>query len=203
MNPHNALHRQVITAARFHPTSCNIFAYSTSKGAIKICDMRAAALCDRHAKSFEEPLDPSSRSPPPPHTHPPTRTHFCCASPYSVPHPQALTHNTLKQFALARSLTDRIHTSRAHSRRCTGRSSVRLSRRRPTLNSLTGATTSCPATTFPSRSGTRVRRDRQCRCDHSLLVVSKHAPSCMRWAAYEKPTRSRINCFFFFVCVCV
>lgn len=53
---------EVITAARFHPQHCNIFMYSSSKGAVKICDMRAAALCDRHAKSFEEPLDPKSRS---------------------------------------------------------------------------------------------------------------------------------------------
>jgi WD40 repeat protein len=53
---------EVITAARFHPTHCNIFMYSSSKGAIKICDMRAAALCDAHAKSFEEPADPANRS---------------------------------------------------------------------------------------------------------------------------------------------
>jgi hypothetical protein len=53
---------EVITAARFHPTHCNIFMYSSSKGAINICDMRAAALCDAHAKSFEEPADTANRS---------------------------------------------------------------------------------------------------------------------------------------------
>mmetsp|Transcript_31837 Transcript_31837/g.83425 ORF Transcript_31837/g.83425 Transcript_31837/m.83425 type:complete len:443 (+) Transcript_31837:419-1747(+) len=53
---------EVITAARFHPQHCNIFMYSSSKGAIKMCDMRAAALCDAHAKAFEEPADPASRS---------------------------------------------------------------------------------------------------------------------------------------------
>lgn len=42
---------EVITAAEFHPQHCNIFAYSTSKGAVKLCDMRAAALCDQYSKS--------------------------------------------------------------------------------------------------------------------------------------------------------
>lgn len=41
---------EVITAAEFHPTDCNIFAYSSSKGIVRICDMRQQALCDRHAK---------------------------------------------------------------------------------------------------------------------------------------------------------
>jgi serine/threonine-protein phosphatase 2A regulatory subunit B len=31
-------------------------------GTIRLCDMRAAALCDRHAKLFEEPEDPHARS---------------------------------------------------------------------------------------------------------------------------------------------
>lgn len=42
---------EVITAAEFHPSHCNIFMYSISKGAIKLCDLRASALCDAHAKS--------------------------------------------------------------------------------------------------------------------------------------------------------
>ncbi|XP_025901953.1 serine/threonine-protein phosphatase 2A 55 kDa regulatory subunit B beta isoform isoform X1 [Nothoprocta perdicaria] len=53
---------EVITAAEFHPHHCNAFVYSSSKGTIRLCDMRAAALCDRHAKFFEEPEDPSNRS---------------------------------------------------------------------------------------------------------------------------------------------
>ncbi|KAG8141335.1 putative Serine-threonine-protein [Naja naja] len=53
---------EVITAAEFHPNSCNTFVYSSSKGTIRLCDMRASALCDRHSKLFEEPEDPSSRS---------------------------------------------------------------------------------------------------------------------------------------------
>uniref|UniRef100_W5NGT3 Serine/threonine-protein phosphatase 2A 55 kDa regulatory subunit B n=1 Tax=Lepisosteus oculatus TaxID=7918 RepID=W5NGT3_LEPOC len=53
---------EVITAAEFHPNQCNTFVYSSSKGTIRLCDMRAAALCDRHSKLFEEPEDPSNRS---------------------------------------------------------------------------------------------------------------------------------------------
>lgn len=42
---------EVITAAEFHPHHCNYFAYSSSKGILRLCDMRASALCDRHTKS--------------------------------------------------------------------------------------------------------------------------------------------------------
>ena len=41
---------EVITAAEFHPTECNLFVYSSSKGTIRLCDMREQALCDKHAK---------------------------------------------------------------------------------------------------------------------------------------------------------
>jgi len=53
---------EVITAAEFHPYECNIFVYSSSKGTIRLCDMRQNALCDNHAKMFEEPEDPTNRS---------------------------------------------------------------------------------------------------------------------------------------------
>uniref|UniRef100_A0A8C1SX60 Serine/threonine-protein phosphatase 2A 55 kDa regulatory subunit B n=1 Tax=Cyprinus carpio TaxID=7962 RepID=A0A8C1SX60_CYPCA len=53
---------EVITAAEFHPHQCNTFVYSSSKGSIRLCDMRASALCDNHSKFFEEPEDPSNRS---------------------------------------------------------------------------------------------------------------------------------------------
>lgn len=53
---------EVITAAEFHPVECNLLVYSSSKGTIRLCDMRAAALCDRHSKLFEEPEDPTNRS---------------------------------------------------------------------------------------------------------------------------------------------
>ncbi|GLD51394.1 protein phosphatase 2, regulatory subunit B, gamma isoform X1, partial [Lates japonicus] len=53
---------EVITAAEFHPHHCNLFVYSSSKGTLRLCDMREAALCDKHSKLFEEPEDPSARS---------------------------------------------------------------------------------------------------------------------------------------------
>lgn len=53
---------EVITAAEFHPQSCNWFMYASSKGTIKLADMRESALCDQHAKLFEQEEDPSSRS---------------------------------------------------------------------------------------------------------------------------------------------
>lgn len=46
---------EVITAAEFHPHQCNTFVYSSSKGTIRLCDMRASALCDKHSKC-EYPL---------------------------------------------------------------------------------------------------------------------------------------------------
>ncbi|KAG9330727.1 hypothetical protein JZ751_022321 [Albula glossodonta] len=53
---------EVITAAEFHPQHCNLFIYSSSKGTLRLCDMRASALCDQHSKLFEEPEDPGNRS---------------------------------------------------------------------------------------------------------------------------------------------
>ncbi|KAF3828031.1 hypothetical protein GH733_001266, partial [Mirounga leonina] len=40
---------EVITAAEFHPHQCNVFVYSSSKGTVRLCDMRSSALCDRHS----------------------------------------------------------------------------------------------------------------------------------------------------------
>lgn len=53
---------EVITSAEFHPQHCNVFMYSSSKGTIKLADMRQAALCDQNAKVFEEAEDASSKS---------------------------------------------------------------------------------------------------------------------------------------------
>ena len=53
---------EVVTATEFHPSHCNLFVYSSSKSTVKLCDMRQQALCDNHAKVFEEPEDPSSKS---------------------------------------------------------------------------------------------------------------------------------------------
>jgi len=53
---------EVITAAACHPTQCNVFLWSNSRGSIKLADTRDRALCDAHAKVFEEEDDPSRRS---------------------------------------------------------------------------------------------------------------------------------------------
>lgn len=53
---------EVITAAEFHPLSCNLFMYSSSKGTVKLADMRENALCDHHAKVYEEYMDPAQHS---------------------------------------------------------------------------------------------------------------------------------------------
>lgn len=53
---------EVITSAEFHPTHCHTLAYSSSKGTICLIDMRQSALCDSHAKIFEENDTPGSRS---------------------------------------------------------------------------------------------------------------------------------------------
>lgn len=51
---------EVITAAEFHPHQCNVFVYSSSKGTIRLCDMRSSALCDRHSKCKCPPVGNSS-----------------------------------------------------------------------------------------------------------------------------------------------
>ncbi|KAB1219742.1 Serine/threonine protein phosphatase 2A 55 kDa regulatory subunit B beta isoform [Morella rubra] len=53
---------EVITSAEFHPTHCNMLAYSSSRGSIRLIDMRQSALCDTHSKLFEEQEVPGSRS---------------------------------------------------------------------------------------------------------------------------------------------
>lgn len=41
---------EVITSAEFHPSEDNLFAYSSSKGILRLCDMRLSALCDKASK---------------------------------------------------------------------------------------------------------------------------------------------------------
>lgn len=47
---------EVITAAEFHPQHCHYLMYSSSKGTIKLGDLRQAALCDQYAKSTFFPI---------------------------------------------------------------------------------------------------------------------------------------------------
>ncbi|CAI9274939.1 unnamed protein product [Lactuca saligna] len=53
---------EVITSAEFHPSHCNMLAYSSSKGSIRLLDLRQSALCDNHSKLFEEHEPQGSRS---------------------------------------------------------------------------------------------------------------------------------------------
>jgi len=53
---------EVITSASFHPESCNTFMYSSSKGTIKLGDLRQSSACNSYAKVFEVEEDPSSKT---------------------------------------------------------------------------------------------------------------------------------------------
>ena len=44
---------EVITASEFHPKECNLFVYSSSKGTIRLCDMRQVAIRVREALRAE------------------------------------------------------------------------------------------------------------------------------------------------------
>ena len=46
---------EVITAADFSPVAGHLFAYATSRGALRLADTRARALCDDGAKAFVDP----------------------------------------------------------------------------------------------------------------------------------------------------
>lgn len=50
---------EVITAVQFHPQQCNELVYSSSKGAIKLCDTRSSAVCTTYAKTYAEPASES------------------------------------------------------------------------------------------------------------------------------------------------
>ncbi|KAK8536995.1 hypothetical protein V6N13_041946 [Hibiscus sabdariffa] len=53
---------EVITSAEFHPTRCNLLAYSSSRGFIRLVDMRQSALCDYNAMMFQDEEYHVSRS---------------------------------------------------------------------------------------------------------------------------------------------
>lgn len=52
---------EVITCADFHPQLCNVLIYATSKGVIRMGDLRQSALCEKYAKGTLC-LFPASRS---------------------------------------------------------------------------------------------------------------------------------------------
>lgn len=45
---------EVITSAEFHPFHCNLLAYSSSRGFIRLVDMRQSALCDHNAMILKD-----------------------------------------------------------------------------------------------------------------------------------------------------
>ncbi|XP_015164312.1 serine/threonine protein phosphatase 2A 55 kDa regulatory subunit B beta isoform-like isoform X1 [Solanum tuberosum] len=45
---------EVITSAEFHPFHCNLLAYSSSRGFIRLVDMRMSALCDHNVKILQD-----------------------------------------------------------------------------------------------------------------------------------------------------
>ena len=51
---------EVITAVQCHPQHCNIIAYSSSRGVIKVCDTRSSALCTTYAKVYAENSPPTA-----------------------------------------------------------------------------------------------------------------------------------------------
>jgi serine/threonine-protein phosphatase 2A regulatory subunit B len=53
---------EVITSAAFHPSHCSLFLYSSSRGSVRMVDMRDSALCDHHSRQFELEEDPSTKS---------------------------------------------------------------------------------------------------------------------------------------------
>ena len=53
---------EVITSADFHPANCHEFVYSSSKGCIRMVDMRLNALCDNQQRTFMEAEHASNRS---------------------------------------------------------------------------------------------------------------------------------------------
>ena len=54
---------EVITSAEFHPRRCDLFAYSSSKGSVRLADMRQnARQCVSHAKMFCQDESSGSRS---------------------------------------------------------------------------------------------------------------------------------------------
>ncbi|KAE9467409.1 hypothetical protein C3L33_00679, partial [Rhododendron williamsianum] len=58
----NLWNLEVITSAEFHPLHCNLLAYSSSRGFIRLADMRQSALCDHSAKILRDGDSRGSKS---------------------------------------------------------------------------------------------------------------------------------------------
>ena len=53
---------EVITSAIFHPIQCNVLLYTSSRGTIRLCDLRDSSHGQHNVKQFENHDDPSNRS---------------------------------------------------------------------------------------------------------------------------------------------
>mmetsp|Transcript_3258 Transcript_3258/g.3553 ORF Transcript_3258/g.3553 Transcript_3258/m.3553 type:complete len:442 (-) Transcript_3258:1458-2783(-) len=51
---------EVITAVQCHPQHCNILTYSSSRGLIKVCDLRTSAVCHQFSKVYAEHSAPTA-----------------------------------------------------------------------------------------------------------------------------------------------
>ncbi|XP_014501250.1 serine/threonine protein phosphatase 2A 55 kDa regulatory subunit B beta isoform isoform X2 [Vigna radiata var. radiata] len=53
---------EVITSAEFHPLHCNLLAYSSSQGLIRLSDLRHSAICDHASRIFQHGESYGSKS---------------------------------------------------------------------------------------------------------------------------------------------
>ncbi|KAK1363127.1 Serine/threonine-protein phosphatase 2A 55 kDa regulatory subunit B [Heracleum sosnowskyi] len=53
---------EVITSAEFHPLHCNTLAYSSSRGFIRLVDLRQSALCDHSAKILHDDVSKGQKT---------------------------------------------------------------------------------------------------------------------------------------------
>lgn len=53
---------EVLTCATFHPDHCHLFVHSTSRGVVRLCDLRTSALCDNWARMYALPPENSRRN---------------------------------------------------------------------------------------------------------------------------------------------
>lgn len=53
---------EVITSSKFHPTSDNMFLYSTSKGVVKVGDLRKSSQCEKTAMTLENKENPANKN---------------------------------------------------------------------------------------------------------------------------------------------
>lgn len=64
MKPNNMENlTEVITSAKFHPAHCHILMYASSRGSVRLCDLRTSALCRTFWRKFEHgQIQPIGRS---------------------------------------------------------------------------------------------------------------------------------------------